>query len=181
MSKKFIIGQKFENGLTIIDGPIDVPGARNKKYLAKCGKCGDETWKWSGTIKKLKHGCKKCYDESMKRKDQFPAVIKAFSSLRSNAKQRGINVEININQFYAIASQNCKWCGEPPSIKTGSKDWQSSVLLNGIDRADNRRGYTIENSVSCCYNCNRAKSDLPLDLWFYWLSNIVNKNYDLLR
>lgn len=181
MSKIFSIGQSFDNGLKIIDGPVSIDGARNKKYLVECGSCKERTWKWSGSIKKLKYGCKKCYDNSMKRSDNLPAARKAYMSLKSNAKSRGIAVDIDLNQFIAIASQNCKWCGEPPSIKTAPKEWQQDIMLNGIDRVFNTEGYTIENSVSCCYNCNRAKSDLPLDVWFYWISNLINKNSDLLK
>ena len=53
-----------------------------------------------------------------------------------------------------------------PSLKKDSpnvnpKDYE--INFTGIDRYDSKLGYTIENSVPCCKNCNRAKSDLSFE------------------
>lgn len=32
-------------------------------------------------------------------------------------------------------------------------------FYNGIDRLDNTKGYTPENSVACCKHCNSLKGD----------------------
>lgn len=173
------MGQKFENGLEIIGGPLET-GTRNKKYLVRC-KNGHTSKKWSTSIRKLKIGCKVCYDESLRRVDEKPAVIRAYGTLVANAKARNIIVEITQDKFFEIASKNCHWCDEPPSIKLPPKEWQRSVLLSGVDRIDNHSGYTVENSVACCYNCNRAKSDLPLDKWYYWIKKIGEKNRNLIN
>lgn len=36
-------------------------------------------------------------------------------------------------------------------------------LFNGIDRIDSLKGYILENVVTCCYQCNYAKSDLDIE------------------
>lgn len=180
MSSTFTKGYKFDNGIIILDGPIKISGSKNRKYLVECLTCKEKSWKWSNSLKRLKFGCKKCYRESIKRKDHVPAVNRAFISLKSNAKNRNIKVSLDTKTFYEIASKNCFWCNEPPLPKNGPKSWQKQVLLNGIDRIDNDKPYTKENSVACCYNCNRAKSDLPLDIWYYWITNIIKNNLGLL-
>lgn len=176
MGKQFTIGQKLNNGIIIIDGPFKT-NQKNNKYLVKCPSCQEKSIKWSNTLNKLVYGCKKCYNKSMRKvEDKSPAVNKAYQSLKANAKSRNITVEISKEEFYRIASKNCYWCDEPPSIKNPPKNWQRQVSLSGIDRVDNKTGYTLNNSVACCYNCNRAKSDLPLDVWLYWLQMISKKH-----
>lgn len=53
-----------------------------------------------------------------------------------------------------VLSPNCYYCGEEGKNKTG---------LIGIDRKDNSQGYTENNCVPCCKECNRRKldNDLP--------------------
>jgi hypothetical protein len=178
MSKKYTIGMVLPNGLKIIGGPFKGNAERNVKYLVECPICKNSNLKYGNTLSKIKYGCSKCYANALKRTDSLPAVTKAFNSLKSNAKSRNIKVEINLNEFYEIASKNCFWCGNPPQIKYGPKKWQQSVQLSGIDRKHNDIGYTLKNSVACCYDCNRAKSDLSLDLWKFWIIRIVKHNKD---
>jgi hypothetical protein len=33
-------------------------------------------------------------------------------------------------------------------------------LYNGIDRINNEEGYTSNNTVSCCFTCNRMKGTM---------------------
>jgi hypothetical protein len=160
--KKYYIGYKFDNGNVIIDGPsriLQPSGSHATVWLMRCP-CGNERWTYTNFIMKSSYPCKKCYDESLKRKDNGPAILRAFISLSSNAKTRGYSVNISLEEFYQIASQDCWWCGGHPIEKSGPKKWQNSVKLNGIDRLDNLRGYDFDNCVPSCYFCNRIKSDL---------------------
>lgn len=176
MSKTFTIGQAFENGIVIIDGPFTQPGQKNRKYLVRCSGCGEESLKWSNSIKNLVYGCKKCYDKSMRRSDQRPAQIRAFLSVRSNAKARGLSVEISLEEYIEIASRDCAYCGARPTIKTPSKSWQSVTYLNGIDRIDNNVGYTVGNCAPCCAQCNWAKKDLTQKEFVLWANRIASKS-----
>ena len=42
---------------------------------------------------------------------------------------------------------------------------EEHTKFNGIDRVDSSLGYTKENTVSCCYVCNKMKNDSTLDLF----------------
>lgn len=173
MSKTFTIGQTFDNGIVIVDGPFIQVGQRNRKYLVRCSGCGEESLKWSNSIQKLVYGCKKCYDESMRRSDQRPAQTRAFLALRNNARVRGLAVDISLEQYVDIASQNCIYCGSEPTVKTPPKSWQPVTYLNGIDRIDNNIGYTIENCAPCCAQCNWAKKNLTQEEFILWAKRVA--------
>lgn len=158
---KYFVGYVFPNGNIITEGPKKV-AKHNVKWKAKCV-CGNERWTYANSLKKSIYPCKKCYDKSMRVTDIGPAVKKAFISLNSNAKSRNISVNISQEEFYKIASKNCFYCNAEPVEKNGPKRWQTPVKLNGVDRVSNNIGYTIENCVSCCYDCNRIKSDFTIE------------------
>ena len=48
-----------------------------------------------------------------------------------------------LKEFEEIISQPCAYCGE--------------IGENGIDRVNNKKGYTKDNCVSCCKVCNMMK------------------------
>jgi hypothetical protein len=175
--RKYYIGYAFSHGGVIVDGPKHVQSGKSieAKWKVLCPNCKTETWKFSNTLTGLKFPCKKCYDNSMKRTDEFPAVKKAFISLRNNAKVRGVIVSIDEDTFYSIASNPCTYCGTDPVEKMPPKKWQKSVFLHGIDRVDNTLGYTKENSCSCCEQCNWAKKDLTLEKWNLWIDRLIEK------
>lgn len=46
------------------------------------------------------------------------------------------------------------------------------IAINGMDRVLNSQGYTIENCVTCCKICNRAKSNLTIADWVTYLKQL---------
>jgi hypothetical protein len=61
-------------------------------------------------------------------------------------------------EFKGLVSQNCVYCDAKPA--NGSSRHRGHFRYNGIDRKDNRKGYTPANSVPCCKFCNQVKSDV---------------------
>ena len=60
-----------------------------------------------------------------------------------------------------------------PLIKTISyKD--KYELVNGIDRLDSSKGYTINNCVPCCSKCNLMKSNFKKEDFLQHISKIYN-------
>lgn len=177
--KKYEIGHVLPNGSVIVDGPIKLRYENGKSYvkwLVECNTCKNKTWKFSNTFNKLKFGCKICYDNSMKKFDGSSAISKAYISLKNNAIPRGYSVDIDKQVFYEIASQPCYYCGAEPPEKNGVKEWNGTAKINGIDRVDNSKGYTIENSVSCCYDCNQMKSNRTLDNFMKKIKEIYERH-----
>ena len=179
---KYYVGYTFDHGGVIVDGPKRFKFENKKSYVkwkVRCPNCETETWKFSNTLIGLKYPCKRCYDNSMKLyNNEGPAIKRAFVSLKNNAKVRNIKVEISERDFVEIAKKPCTYCGGLPIEKLPPKKWQASTYLNGVDRVNNSTGYTLENSVSCCKQCNWAKKDLTLEEWNNWIDMLI-KNREL--
>ncbi len=61
-------------------------------------------------------------------------------------------------EFLALSQSNCHYCGKPPLQKVWRKR-PTAFIYNGIDRMDNALGYSPENCVTCCGDCNKLKGD----------------------
>lgn|SRR3990167_4116596 len=58
-------------------------------------------------------------------------------------KKKWLDKIMTLEEFIEIAKNPCAYCG--------------GDTQKGIDRVDNNKGYTKENSVVCCNWCNRMK------------------------
>ncbi len=81
---------------------------------------------------------------------------KHFNEVKQGANCRNLSFELSQEYFSELVHKDCFYCKRPISL--------------GIDRLDNTKGYTIENSVSCCFPCNRMKHTLSI-------AKFVNKCY----
>jgi hypothetical protein len=77
-------------------------------------------------------------------KKRYQTVEYRFSLYKTKAKQRGIPFTLSRLQFGSLWHQACFYCGSP-------------ISTIGIDRKDNKKGYTLANVVACCNACNMAK------------------------
>lgn len=66
-----------------------------------------------------------------------------FTVYRNVAKRRGLDFLITLEQFLSLLQSHCHYCGTSEKV--------------GIDRKENDKGYTTENSLPCCEICNRMK------------------------
>lgn len=73
-----------------------------------------------------------------------------FSVLKSSAKQRKLKCDLTLDQFIHIVKEPCYYCNKSNTDTTGS----------GIDRIENIKGYSFTNSLSCCKDCNKVRSDV---------------------
>lgn len=92
---------------------------------------------------------------------------------KSNAKSKGLSFELTKDELKEIIKQDCYYCGTPP-FSSSITTFQShgAVLYNGIDRIDNENGYTKDNCVSCCLQCNLAKGRLSVVQFRAWVKRI---------
>lgn len=85
---------------------------------------------------------------------------KKYSAYKSRAKQKGLQFNLTKVQFNHLLKQKCHYCGADHA--------------NCVDRVFNQYGYSPENVVSCCWTCNRAKSDMDYFQYFDYLNSIRN-------
>ena len=95
---------------------------------------------------------------------------RVFGVYKRCACKRGILFTLSIEDVSDLIFRPCAYCGRE-LVNPGRKGKQS-VPYNGIDRKDNTVGYTIENVVSCCLDCNRAKSDKTLSEFYAWIEKV---------
>jgi hypothetical protein len=104
-----------------------------------------------------------------------------FPKYKGNARRRNYSFELSYEQFYELIYSDCFYCGAPPSNLQGKNGGKpvgvngqkiGTALYSGVDRKDNTKGYTVDNAVACCIQCNRAKSDYSWDEWTSWIDRL---------
>lgn len=115
-------------------------------------------------------------------KSDEAACRQAHNNYRRNARNRGLQFELSVDEFRSITSANCHYCGATPSNSHKAarpREGAVAYRYNGIDRVDNSIGYSAGNIVSCCQTCNRAKSDMPQGEFLAWIERIANYRKNL--
>ena len=71
-------------------------------------------------------------------------------------------------------------CSEPLEgrLTATHGDTLASMFIAETFRKNNLKGYTLENSVTCCKQCNFVKHTLSLEELIEWI-NLVHKNLNL--
>jgi hypothetical protein len=69
-----------------------------------------------------------------------------WSVLKTRAKKRNIRLTLDSEAVIRMLKEPCAYCGRGPTDRA-----------NGLDRLDNEKGYTMDNVVPCCRECNRMK------------------------
>jgi len=97
-----------------------------------------------------------------------------------SAKKRGHVFELTEEEFRVLTKMNCEYCtSEPFNVSIVNSSIKETVdhskyVYSGIDRVNNSRGYTIDNTVPCCSICNYLKRKLTLDQWNAWIDRITD-------
>jgi hypothetical protein len=86
-----------------------------------------------------------------------------YSHIVSRAKHRHIFCDISFEVFAALMKKPCLYCGR--------------LKVTGLDRKNSNVGYTLENCVSCCKNCNYAKNNLSVGAF----ANLIRIIYERLQ
>ena len=98
-----------------------------------------------------------------------------FFAYRARAKRRGCIWKLTKEFFESLVRKNCFYCGSEPSNVKTLRQTIEPFIYNGVDRQDNTKGYTIDNVVTCCWICNRAKLDMPYEDYINWIERIKNE------
>jgi hypothetical protein len=151
------------------------PIKKNTTWICKCS-CGNikRFWKKSAIYRQKTCGCG--IDEVGFSGKQARSIKSRMQGYKNGAKKRGFDWSLSYEDFVRISTKPCVYCGsEPkkwdcmtnsPSLRKDSPNVNPGdyeIYFTGIDRYNSKLGYTVENSVPCCKNCNRAKSDMSFD------------------
>ena len=160
---KNLKGQRFGKLLV-----VDEEGrCKRGKAIWKCKcDCGNET---IVTSYSLKSGVTKscgCFNAECVRDRRFlgygvGAFNRVLLSYTNNARLKGLEFALSIDEFKELTKGCCFYCGVEPqqSIKNNIRTVNGNYVHNGIDRIDSSKGYISGNVVSCCVKCNKMKLD----------------------
>lgn len=128
-------------------------------YVKTCGKCSYHLALVQGAGAKGGHKFSQNHGKNRGLREQERRYI-------YSAMKRSIPWHLTPREFEQIVKQPCTYCQAEPReykarLKKG-KGRQVSALMNGIDRIDSSKGYTLDNCIACCTMCNRMKLDLPI-------------------
>lgn len=182
---KFIdLTNKLVGKLQVLDYVFKKDGKHQNRWVWKCQcSCGELCYVRTTllTNETPQNHCIKC-----SRKERLSKVIlggflsirnRVYRNYKRTAKQRNYNFELSFEQFDRLISQPCYYCGCAPKEHKGEQCYTYNKGIfkrNGVDRLKNSIGYTIENTVACCKQCNTAKMDMPLNQFYSWVYNLFN-------
>lgn len=143
-------------------------------FLCKCD-CGELR---EIPSKNLKNGdAKSC---GCSRRKYFPAE----SSARLVYRSRYNDGSLTFNDFIKLSSLNCYYCDLPPSnnrnifknmkSKTNFSVENGNFNYNGLDRIDSNLPHDINNLITACAICNKAKSNMSLHDFFNFIKTSYN-------
>lgn len=76
---------------------------------------------------------------------------------QKDAIKRGYTFSLSENQYKHTINSKCFYCGADP------RKHSNGLVRNGIDRANNTKGYDYNNIVASCTTCNRMKRTLTME------------------
>lgn len=159
---------------------------RRRFYNIKCLNCNNNSYmrsdRFTGTQKL--NTCKNCRQSNAILKSinrATPDTVYNVLYLQSvnGAKNRNLDFNLSLEEFKKIISGNCNYCGKEPVLSGISKNYNKTgvpVKNNGIDRLDNKIGYTINNCVPCCKMCNFMKKNYIVSEFLNHISTIYKYN-----
>jgi len=156
---RYNIGTILEDGREILN--IERLSETEYRFLVYCDRC--KTEKIVKRTTGLRRQCTGCGGKIWRHETEVEQKAnKKFTNYRARAKRKGQDFSLNRTEFLATISQPCHWCGSDGIV--------------GIDRVLNEQGYTLENSVPCCKECNFAKNNMTLTEWLLWIDRLVAHN-----
>lgn len=182
-AKNFIdlTGKKFGLWTVLKLGEVreNSKGKKSTFWLCRCA-CGVERLVFGGS---LTYGSSKCCgcagdDESKTRTPPTKLLEGAatfnhiYKSYQYRANTKGLDWQLDIDTFRTLTKSNCFYCGIEPSSTMRAVRGTSVYVYNGIDRRDNSKGYTVDNSVPCCKMCNLAKKNFTEEEFLVWAERI---------
>ena len=103
-------------------------------------------------IKRAKHIFSVHYNSLERHPDAWPTLQKSISykEYQKRAQNKSLPFTLTPEDYTRMKKSPCYYCLGGGKVTN----------FNGIDRMDNSQGYTPENSVPCCSECNSMKEQL---------------------
>lgn len=80
-----------------------------------------------------------------------------FHDYRFRSRIKNYFFDLTMEQLSKIIQKDCFYCAKPPA-KSNSR--RGKFRYNGLDRKNHNRGYTMDNVIPCCKECNGIRSNI---------------------
>lgn len=149
------------------------------RWKCKCD-CGNITIvNRTQLIGKNGSSCFICSNRAKAHKKTLPFGESNFNKLFNSYKKTKHKFSLTKKQFKNLVTSNCYYCNSIPKQILNSKRTNGPFVYNGIDRKLNKRNYTLKNSVSCCWKCNRMKGPLNEKDFILQCKNIIDYYFNV--
>lgn len=172
---KNLVNKKF-NKLLALKRIANYQGRKQTFYKCLCD-CGNITYVdgrklANGHTKSC--GCKRKGKPNLRARKGYGESLRnrIIDSYKRNAKNKDISFRLTDKDLQKLLSGNCFYCGCVPSKTIKKKGFYGEFTYNGVDRLDNHKGYTKENSVSCCSFCNYTKNATDYNKFIKWIRQV---------
>lgn len=78
------------------------------------------------------------------------STLSRYGTLKKQCQNRDLPINLSFKLFLDIIKQGCYYCGKDLMMMTGT----------GLDRKDNKLGYSKRNAIGCCPSCNIVRGNL---------------------
>lgn len=171
LDRKDWAGQKY--GMLTFVSPIDKRTSNAVVWKLLCD-CGNTTFSiGSSVVRGNKSSCG-CYFKIQARKSKNRKYKPHITSARTIWKG-SYKDGCDFDTFLNLSQLPCYYCNRLPHrtynagglnrVRPGSEEQiaHGDFTYNGLDRIDSSKDHAPDNIVTCCYDCNTAKSAMSLD------------------
>lgn len=178
-SPEYLIGIKYEK-LTVVDFRYTKSGLT---WICKC-ECGKIAYVRSKKHLEKRIACQSCTASirSALKHSSIPHYgykKRKYKEYKDGANKRHLDFELTESEFFNLITSPCVYCGKKPELKTSQYAVKADIeplTSNGVDRLDSSKGYTVDNSVSCCSDCNYGKHRKSKQEFLEWVSRVYHFN-----
>lgn len=179
---KDLTGMTFGEMVVVSFAGYSTPkhGKPRPKWLVKCS-CGREKAVLGTTLRNTKvrscgHLKAQIASETFRKPLWEVVRNNTIHHYKANAKRMGRTFDLTEAQWFEMIASNCYYCGSPPNNVWKHRSSDEVFRYNGVDRVDNGRGYSPENTVSCCAACNMMKRSMSADTFIDHVRRIAEFN-----
>ena len=108
-------------------------------------------------------------------------IYKILQSTRSNAKAKHIPCDINLESLTLLYNKQqgkCYYTGTPMSLRSNGHLDRDPLLIS-LDRLNSNEGYTLTNTVLCCWGSNALKGWHPETMLYNTLKTLYENCHAL--
>jgi len=178
-----LAGQKFNRWTVIreVEKPRNKPS--NSYWECQCD-CGTIRV-LSGNVVKTGHskscGCLRSEKSAENIIGFHPQQIK-YTPQEATARRAFRNYDdgyLSFEEFFELSKFNCQYCNIVPSNLAKSENLSDYFIKNGnfaysgLDRVDSSKPHCIDNIITCCMYCNKAKSALEMSQFIKHLIRMI--------